>query len=147
MKNETSFKMPLIVLTVIGLVVFGSPIAAQGFGGGNGFGGPGFFIDEDGDGFNDNAPDADGDGIPNGIDDDFVPPMDGTGNGFGGGDGVCDSTGTGGHNGGGWGPGNGGGNGGVGPGDGTGNGPGDCTGDTDGIMSRREYMIRNQRPF
>lgn len=30
-----------------------------------------YFIDEDGDGFNDNAPDHDGDGIPNGIDPDF----------------------------------------------------------------------------
>lgn len=31
------------------------------------------FIDLDGDGFNDFAPDADGDGIPNGLDPDFVP--------------------------------------------------------------------------
>lgn len=38
------------------------------------------FIDEDGDGFNDLAPDADGDGIPNGLDPDFVRPEDGTGN-------------------------------------------------------------------
>lgn len=30
-----------------------------------------YFIDEDGDGFNDNAPDHDGDGIPNGIDPDY----------------------------------------------------------------------------
>jgi hypothetical protein len=29
------------------------------------------FIDENGDGFNDNAPDADGDGIPNGMDEDY----------------------------------------------------------------------------
>ena len=32
---------------------------------------PPFFIDENGDGFNDNAPDYDGDGIPNRIDPDF----------------------------------------------------------------------------
>lgn len=38
------------------------------------------FIDEDGDGFNDLAPDADGDGIPNGLDPDYVKPEDGTGN-------------------------------------------------------------------
>jgi len=146
MKNEALFKTPLIVLTVIGLISFGMPLMAQGFGGGNGFGGPDFFVDEDGDGFNDNAPDADGDGIPNGMDDDFVPAMDGSGNGFGGGDGVCDSTGTGGNGGGnGWGPGGGNGNGGVGPGDGTGHGPGDCTGETEGIVGRRDYMIRNQR--
>jgi len=29
------------------------------------------FVDENGDGFNDNAPDADGDGIPNGLDPDY----------------------------------------------------------------------------
>lgn len=38
------------------------------------------FVDEDGDGFNDLAPDADGDGIPNGQDEDYVRPGDGTGN-------------------------------------------------------------------
>jgi len=32
------------------------------------------FIDENGDGFNDNAPDADGDGIPNGRDADYTGP-------------------------------------------------------------------------
>jgi len=37
------------------------------------------FIDLDGDGINDNAPDADGDGIPNGMDPDYVRPMDGSG--------------------------------------------------------------------
>lgn len=37
------------------------------------------FLDEDGDGFNDLAPDADGDGIPNGQDEDYVRPQDGTG--------------------------------------------------------------------
>ena len=38
------------------------------------------FIDEDGDGFNDLAPDADGDGIPNGLDPDYVRTQDGEGN-------------------------------------------------------------------
>lgn len=37
------------------------------------------FIDEDGDGFNDLAPDADGDGIPNGLDPDYEKPEDGSG--------------------------------------------------------------------
>ncbi|MBK7105622.1 MAG: hypothetical protein IPH62_10100 [Ignavibacteriae bacterium] len=32
------------------------------------------FVDEDGDGYNDNAPDHDGDGIPNGLDEDYVSP-------------------------------------------------------------------------
>lgn len=33
------------------------------------------FVDEDGDGFNDNAPDHDGDGIPNGLDPDYTGPQ------------------------------------------------------------------------
>ena len=38
------------------------------------------FIDLDGDGFNDNAPDHDGDGIPNGLDPDYIKnAQDGTG--------------------------------------------------------------------
>ncbi|MFH0883698.1 MAG: hypothetical protein V2A56_11985 [bacterium] len=37
------------------------------------------FVDLNGDGFNDNAPDLDGDGIPNGQDSDFVRPLDGSG--------------------------------------------------------------------
>ncbi|MCI0512246.1 hypothetical protein L0128_03445 [candidate division KSB1 bacterium] len=40
--------------------------------------GPGF-IDENGDGINDNALDADGDGIPNGQDPDYTKPQDGSG--------------------------------------------------------------------
>jgi hypothetical protein len=44
------------------------------------------FVDENGDGYNDNAPDTDGDGIPNGQDEDYERTADGTGNakGFGG---------------------------------------------------------------
>ncbi|MEN8191732.1 MAG: hypothetical protein ABFS12_02875 [Bacteroidota bacterium] len=30
------------------------------------------FVDNDGDGYNDNAPDHDGDGIPNGLDEDYI---------------------------------------------------------------------------
>ena len=42
------------------------------------------FVDEDGDGFNDLAPDADGDGIPNALDDDFEGPVnEGAGPGYG----------------------------------------------------------------
>ncbi len=37
------------------------------------------FVDADGDGINDNALDDDGDGIPNGQDEDYVRPEDGTG--------------------------------------------------------------------
>jgi len=37
------------------------------------------FVDEDGDGYNDNAPDHDGDGIPNGHDSDYVKPGTGPG--------------------------------------------------------------------
>ncbi len=51
------------------------------------------------DGINENAPDADGDGIPNGQDPDYVRPLDGSGSGAGSvsgtgtGTGVCDGTG------------------------------------------------------
>lgn len=41
------------------------------------------FVDANGDGYNDLAPDADGDGIPNGQDPDFVKPQDGSGRGAG----------------------------------------------------------------
>jgi len=34
------------------------------------------FVDKNGDGFNDNAPDDDGDGIPNGLDPDYVKKSD-----------------------------------------------------------------------
>ncbi|MCB2198718.1 hypothetical protein KQI63_04890 [bacterium] len=37
------------------------------------------FVDENGDGFNDLAPDHDGDGIPNGQDADYTKPQDGSG--------------------------------------------------------------------
>lgn len=37
------------------------------------------FVDENGDGFNDLAPDHDGDGIPNGQDPDYTRPQDGSG--------------------------------------------------------------------
>lgn len=59
------------------------------------------FVDLNGDGINDNAPDADGDGIPNGQDPDYIAPQDGTGYrngattapGTGTGTGICDGTG------------------------------------------------------
>jgi hypothetical protein len=38
------------------------------------------FVDLNGDGYNDNAPDADGDGIPNGRDEDYDGPMSRNGN-------------------------------------------------------------------
>ena len=41
----------------------------------------GNFVDLNGDGYNDNAPDADGDGIPNGLDPDYIKSeKDGNGN-------------------------------------------------------------------
>lgn len=65
------------------------------------------FVDENGDGYNDNAPDHDGDGIPNGQDPDYVKAEDGSGSQFGkmngnksgagsrfideDGDGICDN--------------------------------------------------------
>lgn len=108
------------------------------------------------------APDADGDGIPNGQDPDYVPPRDGTGRQLGTAAGAATrnqwswgmgrwfsrqwqaltrfiTAGSG------WGPGDGSGNDGVGPHDGTGYGPGprdlrNC----DGTGNR--WMQQNNRP-
>lgn len=126
----------LLAIMLTALLAVGAN--AQDFGPGNGEGnGVCQFVDEDGDGFNDLAPDADGDGIPNGLDPDYVKPEDGTGMmnrwahqygklfrhyfgeevvaGMGGNHyGPGDGTGTG-----------------VGPGDGTGFGPGPGTGSGD----------------
>ena len=74
-------KHPILILLVVVLTVLlaaGASAQDNGSGGGNGAG-LCRFIDEDGDGFNDLAPDADGDGIPNGLDPDYVKPEDGTG--------------------------------------------------------------------
>lgn len=134
----------LSTLAIIAITAFSSPLYAQCDGSGTGLGdfgnGVGGFLDENGDGFNDLAPDADGDGIPNGVDPDYAPPMDGTGcrleagTGNGGEDGFMyresykwkylqQSSQNG------FGPGDGTGNGGTGPGDGTGFGPGEGLGD------------------
>lgn len=133
-------KLILSALAIIAVAAIGTPAGAQtDEQPGNGFG-VGGFLDENGDGFNDLAPDSDGDGIPNGLDPDYVPAGDGSGNRFGAGngdgDGVCDNVdGLGemlkalGGNGNSYGPGDGTGFGGFGPGDGTGFGPGDGTGD------------------
>lgn len=131
--NRTSLTTLFVLLiSLTALTAFAQDDVTFGPGQGNGVC---QFIDEDGDGFNDLAPDADGDGIPNGMDEDFVKPEDGTGNqykygqssdpllkafadavkaagnGQGNGYGIGDGTGTG-----------------TGPADGTGFGPGtgDC---------------------
>ncbi len=93
-----------IRLVAVAGVIFSFVPAAQLFAAGNplanmfGVG----FVDLNGDGINDNAPDADGDGIPNGQDPDYVRAQDGTGSRNGAkagtslntGTGVCDGTGT-----------------------------------------------------
>lgn len=66
------------ILFLLGIAVITPDVYAQG----NGFM-VGGFVDENGDGFNDLAPDQDNDGIPNGQDDDYVRPLDGSGNQFG----------------------------------------------------------------
>ncbi|NOZ60535.1 MAG: hypothetical protein GXO74_02530 [Calditrichaeota bacterium] len=58
------------------------------------------FVDKNGDGFNDNAPDHDGDGIPNGVDPDYTGPKNrkaGQGKNFidRNGDGINDNQGSG----------------------------------------------------
>ena len=71
----------ILILGVSGLLLWSNLAIAQGP---ESPGDPaqGFcrFVDEDGDGFNDLAPDADGDGIPNGLDPDYVRPEGGVGN-------------------------------------------------------------------
>lgn len=76
--NRTS--LTTLMVMFISLLAL-SAYAQDSFGPGQG-NGVCQFIDEDGDGFNDLAPDADGDGIPNGLDEDFVKPEDGTGSMF-----------------------------------------------------------------
>ncbi len=63
------------------MILSAQGLQAQDFGGFGGGQGPGMFLDEDGDGINDLAPDADGDGIPNGLDEDYVRVGNGRGPG------------------------------------------------------------------
>lgn len=152
----------IILISMFVLLVAG-PAAAQDDGPRQA-GGVCGFVDEDGDGFNDLAPDADGDGIPNGQDPDYVKPADGSGSQFKYqygklvSDEMAQSFGAalgaargalhmnaykhafkGDGAGFAWGPGDGTGSG-VGPADGTGFGPGDGIGDCDGSGSPAESV-------
>lgn len=147
-------RLILSSLAILAIAAMSSPVFAQtDETGGHGYG-VGGFLDENGDGFNDLAPDADGDGIPNGLDPDYVPAADGSGMSWGPGDGTgCEDgetmkmhqygegEGAGAGTGGGFGPGDGTGLDGTGPADGTGFGPGTGTGTTEpgttGGRSRR----------
>ena len=145
-------RIALFILSALAMVIFAIPSYAQNGWGGEFGNGPGEFIDENGDGFNDLAPDADGDGIPNAFDDDYVPPQDGSGagNGPGAGAGAGEGNGAGngqGNGGAGWGgngPGDGSGNGGIGPGDGTGNGPGDGICDPELVLPKGRPANQNR---
>ena len=69
MKKAFGIFAVLAILVAVGSL---EPLNAAAAGrAGQGLRGHGF-VDENGDGYNDNAPDADGDGIPNGRDEDFV---------------------------------------------------------------------------
>lgn len=72
-------KKVLMVFMAIFLVVSISARVSNGSGSGSGIGGQHRFIDEDGDGINDNFRDHDGDGIPNHQDPDWTRPKDGSG--------------------------------------------------------------------
>lgn len=74
-------KLIVIFVTVMVISVF-SLTAGNGPGNGSG---DCKFIDENGDGINDNFRDHDGDGVPNYLDPDWVKPQDGTGYGTGNG--------------------------------------------------------------
>lgn len=63
----------LMAILVMGVATLNAQGQGQRMGGG--------FVDVNGDGVNDNAADLDGDGIPNGLDDDFVQNS-GTGQNF-----------------------------------------------------------------
>jgi len=66
----------MTALAILGLAMLTSPALQAQTCDGTG----GNFVDLNGDGFNDNAPDHDGDGIPNGLDPDWVKSaQDGTG--------------------------------------------------------------------
>lgn len=78
--KQTFIHFTLATLAIVALVALGTPAPALAQGHGFNVGG---FVDDDGDGYNDLAPDADGDGIPNGLDPDYVRPLDGTGQRFG----------------------------------------------------------------
>lgn len=77
-----SLKPILTIAAVTVAMTLGAPtLSAQDFGGHHYGPGPGMFVDENGDGINDLAPDADNDGIPNRLDEDYVRPLDGSGYG------------------------------------------------------------------
>jgi len=77
-------KKMMIVLAVLVLIGSTALMARNGKGAGTGNGaGQCLFIDENGDGINDNFRDHDGDGIPNYLDEDWTRPQDGSGYGRG----------------------------------------------------------------
>jgi hypothetical protein len=78
--KQTFIHLTLATLAIVALVALSAPASALAQGHGFNVGG---FVDDNGDGYNDLAPDADGDGIPNGLDPDYVRPLDGTGQRFG----------------------------------------------------------------
>jgi len=77
MKRFTKFSVLAMIIAVAFFAFQNVDALAQNGNHGN------QFVDENGDGYNDNAPDHDGDGIPNGQDPDWVKPADGSGSKFG----------------------------------------------------------------
>jgi len=89
MKHLTKLSVVALAAMFLMFLSFSTDSYAQ-----NGVHGAGF-VDENGDGYNDLAPDADGDGIPNGQDPDYVPLNPDQGKRWGGfidedGDGIND---------------------------------------------------------
>lgn len=77
---KTSTNIFFLIFLMAGMVMVTSPNAQEQTCEGNGL----KFIDLNGDGFNDNAPDHDGDGIPNGLDPDYIKrAQDGNGYKYG----------------------------------------------------------------
>jgi len=77
MKHLLKLSVVAMAVAVLTFAFFSASTYAQTVNHGIGF------VDENGDGYNDNAPDHDGDGIPNGQDPDYVPVNPDQGKRFG----------------------------------------------------------------
>ncbi len=76
---ERFLNLALVGILALGIAFFGSSVTYAEEGAPTEANTCPNFVDENGDGYNDNAPDHDKDGIPNGVDSDYVKPGIGMG--------------------------------------------------------------------
>lgn len=88
-KNRTNGLLLLIAIALMANFSYGQDSGDNGFGTEPS---DGAYVDENCDGFNDNAPDADGDGIPNGQDSDYTRHSNDTSGEYGSGSEHCDGS-------------------------------------------------------